>query len=192
VNRQVKSEYDKRSPLNSTLDISVTEYGPKVGRNQQLPRLPRLAAMSTVVSVDLMFHRHLRLYYEAQRYLTMLPYLPPVLPDLAEDLPHLQRLTVSLYFEDEMCDWIQEVIRSFETIDATFEDEKLNYPRLAKLAELNAIWSKLDGVENVRLATWTRGGGVEYDKEALAARLRSCSTHAHCIWYKNMRWEVLE
>ena len=209
VNRQVKAGYDKGSPLNSTLDISVTEYGPKVGRHQQLPRLPRLAAMSTIVSVDLMFHRHLRLYYEARGYLTMLPYLAPVLPDLAEDLPHIQRLTVSLHFEDETCDWIQEVIRSFENVDTMFKDEKVNekvnenvdtmledkkfnYPQLAKLAQMNAIWSKLDGLENVRLVRWTPGGGVDYDKEALAARLQSCSTHAHCIWYRNMQWEVLE
>lgn len=180
VNQQVKTEYDERWPLNSTLDFSVNNYNPTSERFEPLPRLPRLAAMSNMVNVDLKFHFYVGAYYDLPPHLTVLCFIPPALPNLVEDLPRLKRLNVSLYFENQTCKWIQKVIWSFEKVDTMYHDVKADYPRLAKLVKLNAVWSELDGHENVRLATWTPGDGLNYDKEALEARLENCSRYDRC------------
>lgn len=180
VNQQVKAEYDKRWPLNSTLDFSVDEYNPALEFFEPLPRLPRLAAMSTTVNVGLKLHRYIGAHYDLPRHLTVLDFIPAALPNLVEDLLHLKRLEVSLYFEYQTCHWVQKVIRSFGKVDTMFGDVKADYPRLAKLVKLNAVWSELDGNKNVRLPTWTPGDGLNYDKGALEARLKNCSRYDRC------------
>lgn len=184
ASRQVKTEYDRRWPLNSTLSFSVASYNPFLKSFERpLPRPPRLAAMSTTVKVDLEFHGFIKVHWDLPQYLTMLDFITPVLPTLIEDLPHLEKLTVSMHFVNESCSWAQKVIRAFEKLDAVFEEVKAGYPQLGKLIELNAInafCSKRDGVEYVKFVTWSPKRGLRYDGEDLDARLRSCSRLASC------------
>jgi hypothetical protein len=184
ANRQVKSEYDMRWPLNSTVNLSIASYNPFLKTFERpLPRPPRLAAMSTIVSVDLEFHGFVKVHWDLPRYLTILDFINPALSTLVEDLPHLEKLVVSMRFSRESCGWAQKVIRAFEKLDAMFEDVKAGYSQLAKLVELNAInafCSEREGVEYVKFVTWSPKGGLRYDEEALAALLRYCSKFAGC------------
>jgi hypothetical protein len=184
ANRQVKSEYDRRWPLNSALNLAIVSYNPFLKSFERpLPRPPYLAAMSTVVNVDLEFHGFIKANWDLPRYLTILDFVTPALPALIEDLPYLEKLVVSMHFLYESCGWAEKVIRAFEKLDAVFEDVKAGYPQLAKLVELNAInafCSNGDGVEYVKFVTWTPKGGVRYDKDALNARLGYCSSFASC------------
>ena len=181
ANRQVKTEYDKHWPKNTALDFSVAYYNPFFTSFGPLPRLPRRAAMSTVVSVELEFHKVIWVHYDLPPHLTILEFIPAALPNLVEDLPLLERLNVSLRFGYQDCGWMEKVIRSFEKLDAMFEDVRDDYPGLAKLAELKAVWTRDDGVSrNVAFVTWSPGGGVWYDREALHARLRDCAQVDRC------------
>lgn len=184
VNRRVKTEYDRRWPLNSTLNFSIASYNPFLKSFERpLPRSPRLAAMSTVLNVDLKFHGFVKVHWDLPRYRTILDFIIPALSALIKDLPNLEKLKVSLHFLNENCDWAEKVIRTFEKLGAVFEDVKAEDPQLVKLVELNAInafCSKRDGVEYVRFVTWSPKGGLEYDKEHLTARLRYCSHLARC------------
>jgi hypothetical protein len=184
ASRQVKSEYDMRWPLNSTLTFTVASYNPFLKSFERpLPRPPRLAAMSAVLSVDLEFHGFVKVHWDLPRYLTILDFILPALPALIEDLPRLEKLVVSMHFLRESCGWAQKIIRAFEKLDTLFEEVKCSYPQLAKLVELNAInafCSERDGVEFVKLVTWTPKGGLRYEEEDLAARLRFCSNFAGC------------
>lgn len=184
ANRQVKTEYDRRWPLNSTLNFSVASYNPFLKSFERpLPRSPRLATMSTVVSVDLEFHGFVKVHWDLPQYVTILDFVTPALSTLIKDLPHLEKLFVSMRFMNESCSWAQKVIRAFERLDAVFEDVKADYPQLAKLVELNAInafCSKRDGVEYVKFVTWSPKRGLDHDREDLAARLRCCSRLARC------------
>jgi hypothetical protein len=184
ASRQVKTEYDRRWPLNSALNLSVVSYNPFLKCFERpLPRPPRLAAMSTVASVDLEFHGFIKVHWDLPRYLTILDFIMPALTTLVEDLPHLERLKVSMHFLRESCGWAQKIIRAFEKLDTMFEEVKCSYPQLAKLVELNAInafCSKQDGVEYVKFVTWSPDGGLRYDEEDLAARLQFCSHFAGC------------
>lgn len=184
ANRQVKIEYDRRWPLNSALNFSVASYNPFLRSFERpLPRPPRLAAMSTVLNVDLEFHGFIKAQWDLPRYSSILDFLVPVLPTLIEDLPHLERLRVSMHFKNERCSWAEKVIKSFERLDAVLEDVKADYPLLVKLVELNAInafCSGRDGVEYMKFVTWTPIGALRYDEESLDARLRSCSHLARC------------
>ena len=184
VNRRLKTEYDRRWPLNSTLTFSIASYNPFLKSFERpLPRPPRVVAMSTVANVDLEFHGFMKAHWDLPRYLTILDFVTPALPTLIEDLPHLERLSVSMHFMNESCSWVEKVIRAFEKLDAVFEDVKAKYPQLAKLVELNAInafCSKGDGVEYVKFVTWSPKGGVRYDREDLDARLRSCTRLDRC------------
>jgi hypothetical protein len=197
ANRQVKSEYNKRSPLNSILEAPVTNYNFYTERYEQLSLLPRLAAMSTVVSVSLEFHNHIDAYYycdDLQLDLRMLTSINPALTELVEALPHLKRLNVSMYFLNQTCSWVQEVMSFSQKVYTVLDAGMINYPQLAKLAELSLIWSKLDGIENVRPATWTPEGGFECDEETFGMRLRSCPTYTHCTrdGHMNFRVEVVD
>jgi len=182
--RRVQTEYDRRWPLNSSLNFSLTSYNPILKAFERpVPRPPRLAAMSTVVSVDLEFHGFVKVHWDLPRYLTILDFVLPALPTLVEDLPHLEKLVVSMHFLYESCGWAQKVIRAFEKLDAVFEDVKAGYPQLARLVELNAMnafCSERDGVEYVKFVTWSPNGGIKYDKEGLVARLRCCSSLTKC------------
>lgn len=184
VDRRLKTEYDRRWPLNSTLDFSVASYNPFLKTFERpLPRPPRLAAMSTVVSVDLEFHGSIKAHWDLPQYVTILDFTIPALPTLIEDLPHLRKIKVSMRFLNESCSWAEKVIRAFERLDAVFEDVKAEYLQLAKLVELNAInafCSKRDGVEYVKFVTWSPKGGLRCNKEDLGARLRSCSHLTGC------------
>lgn len=184
ANRQVKIEYDRRWRLNSTLNFSIASYNPFLKPFERpLPRPTRLAAMSTVVNVDLEFHGFIKVHWDLPQYLTILDFITPALSSLIEDLPHLETLVVSMHFMNENCMWAQNVIRAFEKLDAVFEDVKADYPQLAKLVELNAINAfclDRDGVEYVKFVTWTPRGGLGYDREDLNARLRYCSHFARC------------
>jgi hypothetical protein len=184
ASRQVKTEYDRRWPLNSALNLSVASYNPFLKSFERpLPRPPRLAAMSTIVNVDLEFHGFVKVHWGLPRYLTILDFIVPALPALIADLPHLENLLVSMHFLRGSCGWAEKVIRSFEKLDTMFEDVKAGYPLLAKLVELsavNAFCSKRDGVEYVKFVTWTPEGGLRYDGEDLAARMRCCSHLADC------------
>ena len=139
--------------------------------------------MSTVVSVDLEFHGFIKAHWDLPRYRTVLDSIVPALRALVEDIPNLEKLKVSMHSMNESCSWAEKVIRSFQKLDAVFEDVKAEYSQLAKLVELNAInafCSKRDGVEYVKFVTWTPKGGLRCDKEGLATRLRSCSRLARC------------
>lgn len=64
TSRRVKTEYDRRWPLNSALNLCVASYNPFLRSFERpLPRPPRLAAMSTVVSVDLEFHGFIKAHW---------------------------------------------------------------------------------------------------------------------------------
>jgi hypothetical protein len=184
ANRQVRTEYDRRWPLNSALNLSVVSYNPFLKSFERpLPRPPRLAVMSTVVSVDLEFHGFIKVHWDLPRYLTILDFITPALSPLIEHLPYLEKLIVSMHFLYESCSWAKKVVRSLEKLDSVFEDVKAGYPQLAKLVELNAInafCSERDGVEYVKFVAWSPKGGVRYDKEALDVRLRYCSSLAKC------------
>ena len=184
TSRQVKTEYDRRWPRSSTLNFSVASYNPFLKSFERpLPEPPRLAAMSTVVSVDLEFHGFVKVHWDLPQYVTILDFVTPALSTLIKDLPHLEKLFVSMRFMNESCSWAQKVIRAFARLDAVFEDVKADYPQLAKLVELNAInafCSKRDGVEYVKFVTWSPKRGLDYDREDLAARLRCCSRLARC------------
>jgi hypothetical protein len=184
ASRQVRIEYDRRWHLNSTLKFSVASYNPFLKSFERpLPQLPRLAAMSTVVNVDLEFHGFIKVHWDLPQYLTILDFVIPALPTLIKDLPRLKKLTMSMQFLNESCSWAQKVIWAFEKLDAVFEDVKDGYPQLAKLVELNAITafcSKRGDVEYVKFVTWNPKGGLRYDREDLDARLRSCSHLARC------------
>lgn len=184
ANRQIKTEYDRRWPLNSTLNMSIASYNPFLKTFERpLPRPPRLAAMSTVASVDLEFHGFIKARWGLPQYLTILDFMTPALPTLLEGLPYLEKLIVSMHFLRESCGWPEKVIRAFEKLDTMFEDVKAGHPLLAKLVELNAInafCSEREGVEYVKFVTWSPKGGVRYNREDLSARLRYCSSLAGC------------
>lgn len=111
ANRQVRTEYDMRWPLNSYLKFSVASYNPFLKSFERpLPRPPRLAAMSTVVNVDLEFHGFIKVHWDLPRYLTILDFIMPALTTLVEDLPHLERLKVSMHFLRESCGWALSLI----------------------------------------------------------------------------------
>jgi hypothetical protein len=177
ANRQVKTEYGRRWPLNSALNLSIVSYNPFLKSFERpLPRSPRLAAMSTIVSVDLEFHGFIKVHWDLPRYLTILDFVTPALPTLVEDLPYLEKLIVSMHFLYESCGWAEKVIRAFEKLDAVFEDVKAGYPQFAN----NAFCSERDGVEYVKFVMWSPKGGLRYDKTALNARLGYCSSFASC------------
>ena len=184
ANRQVKTEYDRRWPLNSTLNFYVANYNPFLKSFERpLPRPPRLAAMSTAVSVNMEFHGFVKVHWDLPQYFTILDFVTPALPTLIENIPHLEKLIVSMYFMNESCSWAQKVIRAFEKLDAVSEDVKAAYPQLAKLVELNAInafCSKQDDVEYVKFVTWSPKRGLRYDREDLDARLRCCTSLVRC------------
>lgn len=184
ASRQVKTEYDRRWLLNSTINLSIASYNPFLKCFERpLPRPPRLAAMSTIVNVDLEFHGFIKVHWDLPRYLTVLDFVTPALTTLVKDLPHLEKLVVSMHFLRESCGWARKVVRSFDKLDAMFSDVKIGYPQFTKLVELNAIsafCSKRGVVENVKFVTWTPKGGLRYDEEDLAARLRYCSNFAGC------------
>lgn len=184
ANRQIKTEYDRRWPLHSALKLSIASYNPFLKAFERpLPQPPRVAAMSTVASVDLEFHGFIKVHWALPRYLTVLDFVIPALQNLVGNLPHLVKLEVSMHFMNESCSWAQNVIWAFEKLDAVFQNVKIDYPQLAKLVELNAInafCSRGEGVEYVKFVTWSPKGGLRYDKENLDARLWSCSSWDMC------------
>lgn len=108
ASRRVKIEYDRRWTLNSALNLCVASYNPFLRSFERpLPRPPRLAAMSTVVSVDLEFHGFIKAHWGLPRYRTVLDFIVPALRALVEVIPNLEKLKVSMYFMNESCSWAQ-------------------------------------------------------------------------------------
>lgn len=177
VCRRTQIEYDKRSPANRHMKLSLKCFHPSW---KPYDRLPRLAAMSSTLDLDLDFVHSFMSNWDSTPEYSVQEIISSALPTIIEGLPHVKDVRVYMHFEEYYCNWIQRIVRSMVRFDDTFEETQSTYPRIQHLKAISVVWDTLDGFRDVQLTKWTSEDGLSFNPAALHTHRKDCARYDWC------------